>query len=174
MVHFERRTLTTGSKNFIIRHQPDTVSGSERQGLTQVLFRTGVFDAVEVANSANPSTTTNTSPVVKNTLTTASTGSPHDYVYLVVMAMDHQVWDVALSSYGDIRVGGSTVLAEEVAIDRSSNPYQIGLAYPERNNGGRTIESRYWAESGQTAVSGAAHILALRYKEPGTSLGAEE
>jgi hypothetical protein len=150
------------------------VSGSERQGLTQVLFRTSVFDAAEVANSANPSSTGSTSPVVKNTLTTAGTGSPHDYIYLIVTGMDHTVQDVNLSVYGDIRIGGSTVLAEEVAIDRSSNPYQIALAYPERNNGGRTIESRYWAETGQTAVSGAAHILSLRYKEPGTALGSEE
>jgi len=174
LVHLERRTLTTGSKTFTLRHQPDTVTGSERQGLTQLLFRTSVFDAVEVASSANQVTTGSTSPVVKNTLTTANTGSPHDYVYLIVMGMDHTVQDVNLSGYGDIRIGGSQVLAEEVAIDRSTNPYQIALGYPERTSGNRTVESRYWAESGQTAVAQYAHILALRYKEPGTSLGAEE
>jgi len=174
LVHLERRTLTTGSKTFTLRHQPDTVTGSERQGLTQLLFRTSVFDAVEVASSANQVTTGSTSPVVKNTLTTANTGAPHDYVYLIVMGMDHTVQDVNLSGYGDIRIGGSQVLAEEVAIDRSTNPYQIALGYPERTSGNRTVESRYWAESGQTAVAQYAHILALRYKEPGTSLGAEE
>jgi hypothetical protein len=174
LVHFEQRSLTTGSKTFTIRHQPDTVSGSERQGLTQLLFRTGVFDAVEVAASANLTSTGSTAPVIKNTLTTAGTGSPHDYIYLIVSGMDHLVQDVNLSVYGDIRIGGSTVLAEEVAIDRTTNPYQIALAYPERTSGNRTIETRYWAEAGQTAVAQYAHTLALRYKEPGTSLGAEE
>ncbi|MFQ5908654.1 MAG: hypothetical protein ACE5JE_07515, partial [Thermoplasmata archaeon] len=44
--HFEVRSLTASSQTFDIRHQAD-LGGNERQGLTQILFRTDVFEGVE-------------------------------------------------------------------------------------------------------------------------------
>ncbi|KPJ58233.1 MAG: hypothetical protein AMJ46_14490, partial [Latescibacteria bacterium DG_63] len=168
-LHFERRNLTTGSKTFTIRHQPDT-AGGEREGLTQLLFRADVFDTVESASAPILTTTTSTTPVTKNTLTTAGAGSAHDYVYLAVMGMDHTVQNVALSTFGEVRLGGTQMLAEEVAIDRSGNNREIAWAYAEQSTGSRTIDTRFWVESGQTAEAQYAHILSLRYIEPNTSL----
>jgi hypothetical protein len=173
LLHVERRTLTTGSKTFTIRHQPDTGSGSEREGLTQLLFRADVFEAVEATSSTGLSSTSSTSPVLKNTHTTASPVA-RDYVYLAVMGLDDPGQDVNLSTFGDVRLGGTVMMADEIAIDRVSNPAQIGWAYAENISGGRIIETRFWAESGNTSEARWSHIVALRYKEPGTSLGAEE
>jgi hypothetical protein len=173
-LHFERRNLTTGSQTFTIRHQPDDPAGGEREGLTQLLFRSDVFEAIEVASATGLTTTTSTTPDPKNSLTTAAVGTAHDYVYLVVMGMDHTVQGVALSTFGEVRLEGAQVVEEEVAIDRSTNPREIAWAYAEPSTGSRTIDTRYWVESGQTAVAQYAHILSLRYKEPGSSLGLEE
>jgi hypothetical protein len=172
--HLERRALTATSRTFTIRHQPDTVSGSERSGLTQLLFRTDVFAFSEQSNATGATTTTSTTPVVKNSLTTASAGSAHDYVYLMVTGMDHTVQDVTLSAFGDVRVGGTQLLLEEVAIDRGGYDNQIAFAYAERTSGGRTIETRHWVESGQTSEARWSHIVALRYKEASMSLGSEQ
>jgi len=173
LVHFERRNLTTGSKSFIIRHQPDAPTGGEREGLTQLLFRADVFEAVELTSSTGVSSTTSTSPVTKNTLTTAAPAT-RDYVYLVVMGLDDTVQNVALSTFGDIRLGGTTMLADEIAIDRGAYDSQIAWAYAENVTGGRIIDARFWAETGNTSEAQWSHIVALRYKEPGTSLGPEE
>jgi hypothetical protein len=172
--HVERRTLTTGSKSFIIRHQPATAPGSERTGLTQLLFRTDGFASAEQANATSQTSTTSTSAVVKNTLTTASAGTAHDYIYLVVTGMDHTVQNVALSAFGDVRVGGSQLLLEEVAIDRAGYYNQIAFAYAERTTGSRTVETRHWVETGQTSQAQWSHIVALRYKEASMSLGSEQ
>jgi hypothetical protein len=172
-LHFERRNLTTGSKSFIIRHQPDAPTGGEREGLTQLLFRADVFEAVELASSTGLSSTTSTSPVTKNTLTTSAPAA-RDYVYLVVMGLDDTVQNVTLSTFGEVRLGGTTMLAEEVAIDRLGYDSQIGWAYAENVTGGRIIDARFWAETGNTSEAQWSHIVALRYKEPGTSLGPEE
>jgi hypothetical protein len=172
--HVERRTLTTASQTFTIRHQPATAPGSERTGLTQLLFRTDVFASAEQANATSITNTTSTTPVVKNTLTTASAGTAHDYIYLVVTGMDHTVQNVLLSAFGDVLVGGSQLLAEEVAIDRAGYDNQIAFAYAERTTGSRTIETRYWVETGQTLDARWSHIVALRYKEASMSQGSEE
>ncbi|HEX9894488.1 MAG TPA: LamG-like jellyroll fold domain-containing protein, partial [Gemmatimonadales bacterium] len=172
-IHFERHTLTTGSQTFTIRHQPDAPTGGEREGLTQLLFRADVFEAVEAASSTVMDSTTSTSPVTKNTHSTTASAA-RDYIYLVVMGLDHNVQNVTLSTFGDIRLGGTTMLADEVAIDRAAYDYQTGWAYAENVTGGRIVDTRFWAESGQTAQASWSHILALRYKEPGTSLGPEE
>jgi hypothetical protein len=173
-LHFERRNLTTGSKTFTIQHKPTAGTGGEREGLTQLLFRADVFASVEAASSIGLSSTTSTTPVMKNTLTTVSAGTAHDYIYLVVMGLDDPLQNLALSTFGEVRLGGTQMLADEVAIDRLSYDYEIAWAYAEQTSGSRTIDTRFWAEAGMTSEAQWSHIVALRYKEPGTSLGLEE
>jgi CSLREA domain-containing protein len=176
LIHFEQReNLDASSKIFTIRHEPDTSSGgSERQGLAQLLFRSDVFDLVEVSSSIGEDSTTSTTYQTKNSLTTANAGSEHDYVYLVVMGIYENVQDITLSTFGEIRMDGVQQLEDETAIDRWYYDRQIGWAYAERGTGNRALDSRYKAESGQTTYVRYAHILALRYKEPSVSQGAEE
>ncbi len=175
LTHFERRTLAASSQTFTIRHQPDTGLGSERRGLTQLLFRADVFEAVEASSSVGNSQTSSTSYVLKNSFTTAAP-SARDYVYLAVMMVDDDgvSGSLTVSTYGEIRLGGTVMVEDDSAINRSSYNHQIAWAYAENISGGRIIENRYRAESPATAESQYAHILGLRYKEPGTSLGAEE
>jgi hypothetical protein len=175
LTHFERRTLAASSQTFTIRHQPDTTSGSERRGLTQLLFRADVFEAVEASSSVGNSQTSSTTYVLKNTLTTAAP-SARDYVYLAVMMVDDDgvTGSLTVSTFGEIRLGGTVMVEDDSAINRSSYNHQIAWAYAENISGGRIIENRYRAESPATAEAQYAHILALRYKEPGTTLGPEE
>jgi len=176
LVHFEKRTLTTGTKNFKIRHRPDPdiTKGSDRQGLTQLLFRADVFDAVETADSATQSTTTSTSYQTKATLTTATQSAAHDYVYLVSMMQDDASGgSITLSTFAEVRLAGTQQLEDEKAIGRSSYDSQIAWAWAENNTGNRTVDTRYKAESTVTAESQYAHITALRYIEPTYSLAAE-
>jgi hypothetical protein len=175
LIHFERRpNLTASSKTFTIRHQPDTTSGSERQGLTQLLFRTDVFDGVEVASSTG-STNATTSYQTKNTLTTAEfVGSPHDYVYLVVMGLAEVTMDINLSSFGEIRLAGTQQLEDEVAIDRNNYYRQIAWAWAENTTGNRDIDSRIKEETGHDSYGQYAHIISLRYIEPTISPDVEE
>ena len=174
LVHFEQRNLAASSQTFTIRHQPDTTPGGERQGLTQLLFRSDVFDLVEFASATADTSTTSSSYQSKNSLTTASVGSDRDYVYLAVMGMYNGVNDITLSTFGEFRLDAVQQLEEEVAIGRTQNDRQIGWSDAERGTGNRIIDSRYRAESGQTTHALYAQILSLRYKEPGTGLGSEE
>jgi hypothetical protein len=177
LTHFERRSLTTGSQSFIVRHSPDITSGSHRQGLTQILFRADVFEGVEVASDSTSTSTTSTSPVTKISLTTASVASARDYVYLAVMMVDSdaQPADRTISESGRVRLAASTQLEDEAALLRSGYNHQVAWAYAENVTGNRTIDTQYQTESSALAVQAQfAHILALRYKEPGTSLGPEE
>jgi hypothetical protein len=177
MVHFERRTLTTGSKSFIIRHQPDTTSGSHRQGLTQILFRADVFEGVEVADAASSSQTTSTTYTNKVSLTTATQASARDYVYLVVTMVDSdaQPADRTISEYGLVQLAGANQLEEDPALLRGSYNHQIAWAYAENTTGNRVVRTRYRTENAGLAVQAQyAHAIALRYKEPGASLGSEQ
>ncbi|NIM47698.1 MAG: hypothetical protein GTO22_00280, partial [Gemmatimonadales bacterium] len=176
LVHFEQRTLAASSQSFIIRFQPDTTPGSERQGLTQLLFRSDVFEGVETADSAGQSTTSSTSYQTKVSLTTASQSSNRDYVYLVVMMHDDASGgNINNASFGQIRLAGTQQLEAEHAIARSSYNTQIAWGYAETNTGSRAIDARFRAEfSSVTAEAQYAHILALRYKEPTLTLGGEE
>jgi hypothetical protein len=178
-IHFERRqNLTASSKTFTIRHRPDASNASERQGLTQLLFRTDVFDAVEAASSTGDTYATTSyddePPNPKNTLTTASVGSAQDFVYLAVMGFRLITRDITLSSFGEIRLGGAQQLEDEVAIDRDNYQRQIAWAWAENTTGNRTIDSRIKEESGHDTLAQYAHTIALRYIEPGTAEGTEE
>jgi outer membrane protein assembly factor BamB len=181
ITHFERRNLTATSKSFIIRINPDDTTGSHRQGLTQLLFRADVFDTVEVGSSAglsnpNPAPTTYAAaPNPKVTLTTASVGSAQDYVYLAVMNKDSTGTDRTLSEFGEISLAGVQQLEDEVAINRASYNHQIAWGYAETGTGNKSIAANFKSESSAFVVDTQfAHILSLRYKEPGSSLGTEE
>jgi hypothetical protein len=173
--HFEQRNLTTGSKTFIIRHRPDTTTGSERQGLTQLLFRSDVFDLVEVTDSAAQNSTTSTTYVDKSpalTVSTASTGSNRDYIYLVVMGMYETTG--LLTTAGEVRLDGVQQTEDVALINRTGFEHQVSWAYAETSTGGRTINARYKSSTGQTAWAHYGHILSLRYKNPTASLGSEQ
>jgi subtilisin-like proprotein convertase family protein len=174
--HVEQRTLTTGSKTFTIRHQPDT-AGSERQGLTMLLFRSDVFDLVETTNSTTNDSTTSTSYVDKSpalTLNTASVASNRDYVYLVIMGMYEEVMDPLTSIAGQVRLDGVQQTEEVSMINRGGYDRQVTWTYAETSTGGRTLNARYRSSTGQTAHARWGHIVSLRYIEPNTSLGSEE
>jgi uncharacterized delta-60 repeat protein len=175
--HVEQRTLTTGSKTFTIQHRPDDPDGSERQGLTMLLFRSDVFDLVETANStANNSTTSSTyvdkSPAL--TLTTASVGSNRDYIYLVAMGMYEVTNDITTSTAGEVRLDGAQQTEEVIMIARDNYNREVTWAYAETSTGDRTLNARYRSSAGQTAHARYGHIVSLRYIEPNTSLGGEE
>jgi hypothetical protein len=176
LIHFERRNLSASSKTFVIRSQPDTSNGSERQGLTQLLFRADVFGATEVASSPSVESTSSVTYVTKNTLTTGSVPSDHDYVYLVVMGSDNESYkDINVSNFTEIRLGGMQQLEEEIALNRWYYDRQIAWAHAETCRGNRMIDTRYRNEAGGTkgTIVQNAHILSLRYIEPDISLGAE-
>jgi hypothetical protein len=177
LVHFERRHLTATSKSFKIRALgPDPTKGSDRQGLTQLLFRADVFDAIEAASSPNSEGTNSTAYVTKNTLTTGSVNSGRDYVYLVVMGTDNESFrNITVSNFAEIRLGGIQELEEEVAIDRASYGRQIAWAYGETGMGNRIIDTRYRNEVGgaDETIAQNAHILSLRYIESSNSSGVE-
>jgi hypothetical protein len=175
-MHFEERALTTGSQTFTISHQPDTTQGSERRGLTMLTFRSDVFEGVETADVAGETSTTNTSPQTKVSLTTAAQSSEYDYVYLAVMNHDDGGTGDGLNgpSYADIRHAGNPTMSSTMRIDRNGNDTNINWAWAERTTGSQTIDGRYWS-SGSTvdAIASYAHIVALRYIEPIYSLAAE-
>ena len=175
--HLEQRNLTTGSKSFILRHEPTPTTGSERQGLTQLLFRSDVFDLVEATNSTADNSTTSTSYVDKSpalTLTTASAGSNRDFIYLVVMGMYETVQNIALSTAGEVRLDTVQQTEDLSLIDRLNYERQMTWAYAETSTGGRTLNARYKASTGQTAHAMYGHIVSLRYKNPSMSLGSEQ
>ncbi|MFX0145790.1 MAG: hypothetical protein ACFE9C_17125, partial [Candidatus Hodarchaeota archaeon] len=174
----ERPSLAASSQTFTIRHDPDTTSGSERQGLTQMLFRSDVFELVEIVSSTTTNTTTNTtwtnkSPVL--TLTTASPVANRDYIYLVVMGLAEQVNDLTYSTLGQVRLDSIEQIQDQVAIARSYYDRQITWVFAENGAGGRTINGRYMTDNAlQTARARNAHALSLRYTEATGSLGTEE
>ena len=175
-IHFQQTSsLSTSSKTFTIRHRPDTANGgSDRQGLTQLLFRADVFDTVEAASATSDTSTTSTSYQSKNSLTTASVSSNQDYVYLVVTGLYETVRDITLSSFGEIRLASTQQLEDEVAIDRWYYNRVIAWVWGETTTGNRAIDSRYKAESGMTTHALYAQITSLRYIEPTMSLGNEQ
>ncbi len=67
------------------------------------------------------------------------------------------------------------MMSVTMQIDRGGYDTNINCASAEYTTGNQTIIGSYWS-SGATvdALANSAHVLALRYKEPGTSLGAEE
>jgi hypothetical protein len=178
ITHFEQRALTTGSKTFSFRHQPDDTSGgSERMGLTQLLFRSDVFDSVETDDSPGQSTTGSQSYVNKASLTTAAVGGGEyrDYIYLAVMMHDDTgAGTIDSGEWAEIQIDGGQATEANKPMDRSSYDTQIVWAYGEYSPGGSTIDANYAADNGLTAEAQYAHILALRYKEPSTSVGSEE
>jgi hypothetical protein len=148
-IHFQRtNNLSTSSKTFTIRHQPDT-AGSHRQGLTQLLFRTDVFDEVEVASSTDADSTTSSSYVDKTpalTLTTGTLGSTHDYVYLVSMGLyESGTQAIANSTFGEIRLDGTQKVEDEVAIARGWYKRQVAWAWAESCTGNKTLNARFKA-----------------------------
>ena len=175
LMHFEERNLTTGAKTFTFRHLPDP-TGSERRGLSMLLFRSDVFEGVETVDDATRTTTTSTSPQTKVSLTTATQASERDYIYLAVMMQDDAGASSVLNpSFADIRHAGNPMMTSTMAIDRGPYDTTLSWASAEYTAGNQTIEERFWS-SGATVTARAeyAHILALRYKEPGTTLGPEE
>ncbi|MFQ5922276.1 MAG: LamG-like jellyroll fold domain-containing protein, partial [Anaerolineales bacterium] len=176
LMHFEERNLTIGPKTFTFRHLPDP-TGSERRGLSMLLFRSDVFEGVETVDDATLTITANTSPQTKVSLTTATQASERDYIYLAVMMHDDGGTGDGLAgpSYADIRHAGNPMMSVEMRIDRGGYDTNIQWASAEYTTGNQTIVGRYWS-SGATVDARAdyAHILALRYKEPGTTLGPEE
>ena len=175
LMHFEERNLTTGAKTFTFRHLPDP-TGSERRGLSMLLFRSDVFEGVETVDDATRTTTTSTSPQTKVSLTTATQASERDYIYLAVMMQDDADANSVLNpSFADIRHAGNPMMTSTMAIDRGGYDTTLSWASAEYTTGNQTIEERFWS-SGATVTARAeyAHILALRYKEPGTTLGPEE
>ncbi|MFQ5553368.1 MAG: hypothetical protein ACE5EW_06585, partial [Thermoplasmata archaeon] len=174
LIHFEQRNLGASSQSFVIRHEPDT-AGSERRGLTQLLFRSDVFEGVESASSAAYETTTLTSYQPKVSLTTATQSSDRDYVYLVVLAHDDVGAIVTDGHFAEIRLAASQQVEAQHESDRGDYPTMIAWGYAETNTGNRAIDARYRAEvSSVTAEAEFAHILALRYKEPSLTLDPEE
>jgi hypothetical protein len=142
-----------------------------------LLFRSDVFEGVETADDATETSTTSTSPQTKVSLTTSTQASERDYVYLVTMMHDDSGAGAGLTgpSYDDIRLAGNPMMSVEMRIDRASYDSNINWAFAEYTTGNRAIVGRYWSSGGTVnALTNYAHILALRYKEPGTSLGSEE
>ena len=141
-----------------------------------LLFRSDVFEGVETVDDATRTTTTSTSPQTKISLTTATQASAHDYIYLAVMMQDDADLNSLLGpSFADIRHAGNPVMTTTMAIDRGGYDTTLSWASAEYTTGNQTLMERFWS-SGATVTARAeyAHILALRYKEPGTSLGSEE
>ncbi|MCG2690923.1 LamG domain-containing protein, partial [Candidatus Parcubacteria bacterium] len=174
LFHVEKINLTTGTKTFTMRFQPDLTPGSEVRGRTMLLFRADVFDAVEYASATGLTSTTSTTYQTKATLTTASTSPARDFVYLGVLNKDFTVRDVTLSTFADVRVAGATILEDETAIDRSGYYHDIALGYAENASGNRTIDYRYKAESGQGTEARYVHIISLRYTSPNTAPSAPQ
>jgi hypothetical protein len=88
---------------------------------------------------------------------------------------DVQPADRTISEYGRVRLAASTQLADEAALLRTSYNHQVAWAYAENVTGNRAIDTQYQTENASLPVQAQyAHIIALRYKEPGTSLGPEE
>ena len=138
-------------------------------------FRSDVFEGVETADDANLTTTVNTSPQTKISLTTATQAAERDYVYLAVMMHDNTPQDITSASHADIRHAGNPMMSVTMQVDRSGYDTSVAWASAEYTTGNQTIVERYWSDDGtMTAHADYAHILALRYKEPGTSMGSEE
>lgn len=174
LAHVEKRHLSEGSATFTIRFEPSIPTGSERQGLTQILFRSDVFDEVETASAVEMTSTTSSSYQLKNALITQAVTADHDFVYIAVMGMNHDVGDRDLSTFGEIRLDGEPQVEEEVGLERSSYGRQVFWAFGDRGLGSRAIDSRFKTESGQTVEARFAHILSIRYKEPLSYTGEEE
>jgi hypothetical protein len=176
LVHFEERTLGTSSQTFALRFQPDTAD-SEIQGLTQLLFRSDVFEGVETADAASRTTTTSSTFQTKVSLTTALQSTDRDYVYLVVMNHDDDGSgdSLTLGSENEIRLNGTQQLQTHMRIDRGTYETPMAWAYAETVPGDRTIDARFRSDDATvTAEAEFAHILALRYKEPALTLDPEE
>ena len=133
------------------------------------------FEGVETADDATLTITTSTTPLTKVSLTTAIQASERDYVYLAVMLHDDDPQDITSTTHADIRHAGNPMMSVTMQIDRWGNDTNINWAFAEYTTGNQTIVGRYWTGDGSLdAHANYAHILALRYKEPGTSLGSEE
>ena len=55
-----------------------------------------------------------------------------------------------------------------------NRPLHMERIDPALTDGPRSFDLRHWLNSGVNVLTEYAHTLALRYKEPGSSLGAEE
>jgi hypothetical protein len=175
LIHFEQRNMTTGSKTLTIRIDPDDTAGSDRRGLTQLVFRADVFDAVEVGDAAANLTTTSTTYVSRTSVTTASVASAQDYIYLASMLVDSSTQVLTNSEFGEISLAGVQQIEDEVAIDRAGYDHQVAWAYGETSTGGRTLDARFKSEIGTFTVrSQYAHVIALRYKDASMSQGSEQ
>ena len=165
IMHFEERTLTTGSKTFTIRHQPDPSLGSERRGLTMLTFRSDIFEGVESVEAlAEGGGTTSSTPVTKLSLTTATQASDRDYVYLAVMAHDDSgTASITDPTYADFTHAGTPTMSVQMQTQRTGYETNINWAFAEYTGGNETIAGRYWGSGTSTARTKFAHILALRY-----------
>ena len=77
-------------------------------------------------------------------------------------------------SFDDIRHAGNPVMSVQMQINRGGYDTNITWASAEYTTGNETIVGRYWGSGTSTARATYAHLLALRYKEPASSLGSEE
>ena len=142
-----------------------------------LLFRSDVFEGVETVDDATLTITANTSPQTKVSLTTATQASERDYVYLAVMMHDDGGTGDGLAgpSFADLRHAGNPMMSVTMQIDRGGYDTTLSWASAEYTTGNQTVDGRYWSSGATVDVrANYAHILALRYKEPGTSLGPEE
>ena len=101
-----------------------------------------------------------------------SVASALDDVYLVVMMQDGYTGGV-LTVYTDSEIHLAVVqqVEDEQAINRSTYNHTVDWALAENSTRGKTIDSRFRAETTATAETQYAHITALRYKEPGPAWG---
>jgi len=172
--HFalDQRTLSTTSKTFDMRHMPDATSGSERRGLTMLLFRSDVFDTVQEASSTGFSTTTSTSFQTKTSMTTASTSNIRDSIYIVTSNLNQASSDH--EAEGQIRFESVEQVRDEKKVARSGYQHSFTWVYAEAGTGGRNIDIRYRRGAVGTAEIEFAHIIALRYKDPVVTFSSEE
>jgi hypothetical protein len=76
--------------------------------------------------------------------------------------------------WAGIQIDGGQATEANKPLDRSSHETPIVWDLGEESPGGTRIEASYAGDTGVTAEGQYAHIPALRFKEPSSSLGSEE
>jgi hypothetical protein len=166
LFHAQKIALTTGSKTFKIRHNPDATSGSTIQHVVLLAFRADVFDSVQYAENTTDANTTSTSWQNYATLSPTAGSEPRDHVYIAELHKETYASADNYECQGRITFDYSVFMEEQVDLDRRSYDHQIVMGYADTSRGDKNIELQYRSVTGETATALGGYILVLRYPPP--------
>jgi hypothetical protein len=164
LFHIQKVTLTTGSKTFKIRHNPDTTNGSTIRHVVLLAFRADVFEDVLYAEQTTDADTTSTSWQDYLTLSPTAASEHRDHVYLATF--HREPYAAGHESNGRITFDSAIFLQESIDMNRAGLDSQLSMAYADTSKGDKTIKLQHSTKSGDTARARGGYIVVLRYPPP--------